>query len=647
MVESIGMKLLYFDYCALVILIALLFTTILRGLTKGRLNSCFINLIVFSIISTFADIASVALDGLPSVPLALRYCANTLYLVSHNMATPLYVIYLMILSDTDYRLKKLNFVLFVTPFLVICTVAVINFFTGWLFYFDENYLYTRGPIFPILYVSAFIYVIAILYLTFRYGMSLGWRTLIAISSLIPFMLSAVLLQFFNQSLLVEMFANAMSLFLCAALINRPEDILDTETGLSNKKACTQGLTRCMKNGKPLELILINITNYSFIESIVGYKGMVRILHRISSRITNSNRANKYFSELYYVGNGQFCLEMDYRKFDKTTYIAHFINDILIPPIDYNNMELNLNAVTCVARCPEDIDDAESLLAFLNDLGKTFYTGQVLFASEIYSGNHYNLIRQIDAIIENALNNKTFEVYYQPIYSIREDRFNSAEALIRLKDETFGNISPEFFIPAAEKSGAIHRIGSYVLEEVCSFIKSPEFEVLNVDYIEVNISAAQCMRHDLYKEILGIMRKHGVDHHRINLEITETATVFSQESLTDNMRKLESRGIGFSLDDFGTGYSNMDRVANMNFDIIKLDKSFVNVQRNIRRDIVLDNTVNMIKSLGMKIVVEGVETAEILQRFADLKCDYIQGFFFSQPLPKEEFVTYISAHNKSQ
>ena len=153
-----------------------------------------------------------------------------------------------------------------------------------------------------------------------------------------------------------------------------------------------------------------------------------------------------------------------------------------------------------------------------------------------------------------------------------------------------------------------------------------------------------MRGDLYSEIIDIMKRFNVDPSKINLEITETAAVSSQDSLLENMKALESYGISFSLDDFGTGYSNMDRVSSMNFNIIKLDKSFVNVQRSIRRDIVLDNTVKMIKSLGMKIVVEGVESAEILQRFADLRCDYIQGFFFSKPLPKDEFITYIKNHN---
>ncbi len=638
------MNLLYFDYCALFILIVLIFTTIIRGLTKGRLNGFFMVLLITAALTTIADIFSVSFDGVKDIPQFVRYIANSTYLILHNLSTPMYVLYLMILTDTDYRMKGFRKIVFVIPILIVIIIAAINPFTGWLFFFDENNMYNRGVLFPLLYISAFLYILHIIKLTISYGFSLGRKSMIAISSIIPFLIAAVLIQWFNPGLLMEMFANAMSLLLCSTLVNRPEDLLDTETGLSNKKACMEGLTRCIKNGKPLEIILVNITNYPFLESIVGYEGIIKILRRISGRINTTNRANKYFSELYYLGEGKFCLEMDHLKTAKTDYIARFINDILRTPISINGIELNLNAVTCIAKCPEDIRDVESLLAFHNDLGSNYFTGEVLKASDIYVSNRYDLIRQIDAIIENALNNRTFEVYYQPIYSIREDRFNSAEALIRLHDEHFGFISPEFFIPASEKSGAIHRIGAFVFEEVCSFISSPEFKALGLDYIEVNLSATQCMRNDLYKEILGIMRKYKVDHNKINLEITETAATFSQETLLENMKRLESRGVTFSLDDFGTGYSNMDRVSNMSFNIIKLDKSFVNVQRNIRRDIVLESTVGMIKSLGMKIVVEGVESAEILQRFADLQCDYIQGFFFSKPLPRREFITYINDHN---
>ena len=638
------MKLLYYDYCALFILAILLFSSIFRGLTKGRLNKCFMELLTLSLISVVADILSVLFDVHAGVPLPLKYIVHTIYLVSHNLMPALYVIYIMILTDTDYRMNGHRRVLFIIPFSAVVFISLLNIFTGWLFYFDDELNYTRGVLFPVLYITAVLYILHILVLMARFGRALSLLSRIAIGGIVPMMAVATIVQFLRPDLLFEMFANSLSMLLVSTLINRPEDILDTESGLSNRKACTDTLKRCIKNRKPIELILLNITNYKFVEGIVGYEGMLKIMRKVSDRILGINRIHRVFSELFYLGDGRFCFEMNSRKFDKTTYMAHYLNEILSIPISYASMELSLNAVICVTRCPEDIHDAESVMAFQEDLTSGFYNGNVLFASEIYSGYHYSLMRQIDSIIENALANKLFEVYYQPIYSIHDDRFNSAEALIRLKDETYGFISPEFFIPAAEKSGAIHRIGAFVLEEVCKFIGSPEFEGLGVDYIEVNLSAAQCMRNDLHKEVLKIMRRYGIDHSRINLEITETAASASQDTLEENMRKLESKGLTFSLDDYGTGYSNMDRVSSMNFRIIKLDKSFVNVQRNEKRDIVLDNTVNMIKELGMKIVVEGVESAEILQRFADLQCDYIQGFFFSKPIPKPDFIEYIKRQN---
>lgn len=273
-----------------------------------------------------------------------------------------------------------------------------------------------------------------------------------------------------------------------------------------------------------------------------------------------------------------------------------------------------------------------------------YVGEVQQAADIFHKDHYDLMNNIDSIIENAISNHLFEVYYQPIYSIEHKIFNSAEALIRLKDPQYGFIPPDLFIPVAEKSGAIHRIGAYVLDEVCAFIASPEFKELGLDYIEVNLSVAQCMRNNLADEILEIMTKHNVSASQLNLEITETTASNSQETLQENVKQLLESGINFSLDDYGTGYSNIERISSLLFDIVKLDKTFVNVANNNNHDIVLNHTVSMIKDLGMKIVVEGVEDETLLNRFADLGCDYIQGYYFSRPIPKPEFIQFIKEKN---
>ncbi|MDE7430194.1 MAG: EAL domain-containing protein, partial [Lachnospiraceae bacterium] len=164
------------------------------------------------------------------------------------------------------------------------------------------------------------------------------------------------------------------------------------------------------------------------------------------------------------------------------------------------------------------------------------------------------------------------------------------------------------------------------------------------YIEVNLSVAQCMRGSLADNVLEIMSRYQVPTETVNLEITETAASAShtQEILEENLRKLEQAGVSFSLDDYGTGYSNIKRVIQMPVKIIKLDKSFVDDQHNPKMRVVLKNTVAMLKDINMEIVVEGIETQEMLDFFTELQCDFIQGYFFSKPLPKPEFISFLRA-----
>lgn len=308
---------------------------------------------------------------------------------------------------------------------------------------------------------------------------------------------------------------------------------------------------------------------------------------------------------------------------------------------FNGITVDLVANVCIAKFPEDIDNVDSLLSFGRDLHKIPYTGSVLYASELFKKEYYDIKKDIDIIIEEALANKKFEVYYQPIYSVMEKRFNSAEALLRLKTEKYGFISPEIFIPAAEKSGAIHKIGSFVMDEVCKFIAGDEYKKLGLDYIEINLSVSECMQVNLANDILETIDKYGVRRDQINLEITETAASYSQQAMMDNLDALNKAGISFSLDDFGTGYSNMRRIASLPLSIVKLDKSFTNLKENPKLLIVLENTIHMIKDMHMKIVVEGIETENMAEMFSGLECEYIQGYYYSKPLPQKDFAEFIN------
>ncbi|MDE6320592.1 MAG: EAL domain-containing protein, partial [Lachnospiraceae bacterium] len=346
----------------------------------------------------------------------------------------------------------------------------------------------------------------------------------------------------------------------------------------------------------------------------------------------------------YLDRGRFRMVFDERDREWAEKAAEALVASMMEKRDFNDLDVTLLPFVVLAHCPEEIKDFKTLMTFGMDFHeKLKFEGRVMHVEEVFHKGLLEIQGNIDKIIEDALEFKRFQIYYQPIYSVEKGKFVSAEALLRLFDPTYGFVSPEILVTAAERSGAIHRIGDYVLEEVCRFIADDEFRSLGLEYIEVNLSVKQCLRVNLADKILGIMAKHRVSTEYINLEITETAAGDTQEVMTENLRRLHRAGVSFSLDDYGTGYSNIKRVVQLPLKIIKLDKTFVDEQDNPKMRVVLKNTVAMLKDMDMEIVVEGIETQEMVDFFAELQCDFIQGYFFSKPIPKPEFISFIKSY----
>ena len=166
--------------------------------------------------------------------------------------------------------------------------------------------------------------------------------------------------------------------------------------------------------------------------------------------------------------------------------------------------------------------------------------------------------------------------------------------------------------------------------------------MGLDYIEVNLSVVQCMQNNLADSIISLADTHEVDSRKINLEITETAAAERPIMLIKNMKMLVENSYSFSLDDFGTGYSNISSMVDMPLDIIKFDKSIIDRARTSRDGkILLESLTAMVKKMGKRIVAEGVETEEQLHELEAMGIDYIQGFYFSKPLPSEKFIEFVN------
>lgn len=597
-------------------------------------------------VATAFDIGAIAFDNMGERHVVTQYIFHTGYLFFHVVSSAMYATYVMNIVDAIhiFRGKVKSFIL-VLPTLLCIIMLGVNFFTPCVFSIGGQGEYRREFFMTFLYVAGIFYMILGFMVVTRYHRRLTRGRFVSTIAIFPLVVVAAVFQMFNPDIPIEMFANAIGLLFVALLIQSPEQFISSATGLNKITRYMDDVRNSLDNGLDITIVMITMENDKTLRGILGVEEYHKLLREISEDFLEWSRPYGYDVEWYYLGNGMFRCVMNQRIKDQAEDFAEWINEKLKKGYKYNDMFINLLPIICITRCPQDIEDVDSVMRFGDELAEHEYTGRVLYARDIYNKERYDLMRDMDMILEKAFAENRFEVYYQPIYSIDSGKYNSAEALLRLNDDMYGYISPEIFIPAAEENGMIHKIGKFVLEEVCRFIAGEKFKNLGLEYVEVNLSVIQCMSSELSEDVRAVMERYGVSNEQINLEITETAAAYAQTTMMDNINSLTDDGIAFSLDDFGTGYSNMKRIASMPFSIVKLDKTFADIDTDDKMIKVVKNTISMVKDMNMKIVVEGVETEESLREFSNLGVDYIQGYYFSRPLPQDKFISEVKRVNQ--
>lgn len=310
-------------------------------------------------------------------------------------------------------------------------------------------------------------------------------------------------------------------------------------------------------------------------------------------------------------------------------------------------------IVSAVECPTSAANAESLFSLIS-FCQSHYEAQndhsvLIVDKEIADKRNY--ILSVERLIQRAVDEDGFYVVYQPIINTKTNRCESAEALVRLKDtKSFGFISPEVFIPVAERRGLISKIGDQVFSKVCQFIKDNEVEKLGIKYIEVNLSGIQIADPTIPFRLHQTVKIYGLDPKMINLEVTETALVRSGKVALDNMEKLKSFGYKFSMDDFGTGYSNLSQVAAVKYDLVKMDKSLIwpaFEPNNEQARTIMIACIKMFHTLGISVVAEGVETAEQAEVLAKNGVEFLQGYHYSKPVKEDKFLEFVQEFNKTR
>lgn len=606
---------------------------------KNKLSSqhfIFIAVLVSHILASLGSFLSVYFQEHPvDISYHLVFWLNEVYFFFHVFLAMFFALYIINVYSSILGRKKMFYLLFFFPFIVSEILVIINPFINVIFKITDTLEYIRGPLIIVLYLCGAFYLIFSLYFFIRYKKAITKEDSIAVGFVIIMACAGLIAQGLLSDWLLECFAESLAFAAALILLEERGGHIDQTTGVLNKRAFIDTNRRFLENNKNYSIIMIRIVNIDTLTKTLSTTDMNHLIVEISDFLSTIAATQNIYSYRY----GAFALfganKTDEDNDNKTKQII----DRFKEPFDVFSNKIIVHAAICVTKFPEDIStlsDLEDLINinYLEDRDESFIVSKKEF--EVIKVKLFS-----ERALRNALDNKKIDIYYQPIYSTSKNKVIAAEALLRVNDDLLKKYSPELYIPIAEKTGLIHEIGLYVFEDVCKFYKENNLEEKGIEYIELNLSLYQLLSKDLVNKFEEIRKKYDISASNINLEITESGAMPLDDNLIESIKELQDLGYNFSLDDFGTGYSNLVKLFKISFKNIKIDKSILwDASTNEASYKFLESMFEIIKGIGSNTIQEGVENETQLDLIKKFGGDLVQGFYYSKPIRKDEFIEFI-------
>lgn len=650
------MNIIYFDFAAIVLTLIMFILNWVQGLTKGRTNLMFMLMTIAAFLSALGDyLAGYGSNYYMASELNknLIYFYNYLYFFAHNNVT--YIFFLYCFSSMGIWHKVMNGKVVKWIMLLCCVVTNIlfmaNFFNHMMFYIDDNMKYVRGDYMMVLYVLTFVSMLIGMTIVVRNKNSVSFDKFVVLALMVPLNVAAIAVQFVNGSILIETYALAVEIAIMVLVIQRQDEGVDPITGAKKNNMAMAELKSKFITGAPFSVTFIKIKNEKSIRVYLGQDEYNKFLNEVTKRINAIEKSIKFSGAVYYLEYGLYAVIAEHNKDDLLKQFAEKVSDKLSDVVRTGDSEINIDGTVCVVKCPEDISEYTTFMTFASNFHQSLPENKKThYYSDYVNDSEFIIRNQLGEIIKRSLKENQFEVYYQPIYSVAEEKYVAVEALVRLKDRKYGNISPAQFIPVAEQTGDVHAIGAYVLEEVCKFIAENNIEEYGIKQVQINLSASQCVEMDLPDKVFTVVNKYKINPSLISFEISESTADIDQAMVDSNIATLNEKGFHFALDDYGTGYSNVKRVTSLPISLIKLGRKFVNELEDESMRIIINDTIKMFKAIGMKVLVEGIENKDKADYFKSLGCDYIQGseylqgFYFCKPVSAKALIEFMNNNN---
>ncbi|WP_174729061.1 EAL domain-containing protein [Mesobacillus harenae] len=417
---------------------------------------------------------------------------------------------------------------------------------------------------------------------------------------------------------------------------------DYLTGLPNRHMYEEELRDLIRLGKNFALLFLDMDRFKFVNDTLGHSIGDELLKALSKRLATHITKDDLLVRL---GGDEFAILLsNYGEESEAIRIAGDIIEDIEKTFMIEDYELHITTSIGIGFFPQDGQTVKELTANADlalyrakDAGKN---NLQLYTPSLNIETYKSFLFEND--LRKAITEEQFLLHFQPKVDPITSKIIGAEALIRWIHPEWGILSPGEFIPIAEGSNLILEIGDWVLRSVCKQINEWQANGVNLVPISINVSPKRFNKGDLALKVSSILAEMNIDPKWIEFEITETSLIQYEEKVLAAIATLKEMGIAISLDDFGTGYSSIGYLKKFKADYLKIDRSFISgITPNAEDKAIVKSILSLAHGLNMKVVAEGVETAEEAAFLVENKCDFIQGFLFSKPLQADDFAGMLA------
>lgn len=424
---------------------------------------------------------------------------------------------------------------------------------------------------------------------------------------------------------------------------------DSLTGLPNRALlydyCSHILARSARSNESGAVLFIDLDRFKPINDMYGHDVGDKVLQEVAKRLLGCSRKEDIVSRL---GGDEFIVVLPrIGSARDAAIVANHMLDAVADPIWVGTMRISISPSIGISLFPEHATNLELLIRCAD---------MAMYAAKRDGRNNFRIystgliddangLLRLEVLLKQAVETNTLALFYQPILDTQSRELIGVEALIRIPAEDGLLLGPAEFIPVAETTGLMNRVGDWVIRQACLQHRNWRESGLPPVMIAINVSPMQFRQPTFVSVLSEAIKEFGVEPAFLQIEVTESAIMDDVPDTVETLNRLQAMGIRIALDDFGTGYSSLSHLSNLPLNKLKIDQSFIRkMANNPSSRSITEAIIGLGRTLNLKVVGEGIESEEAMEFLRDHGCDQVQGFLFSRPLPPAEFVTWCRNHS---